>query len=427
MKSVFLKIFYIFLLTFMTYEIQSQVRINVEIENHDDSLFYLMKYKSNDTFATVGKSSVSSKKKVFKSQDNYEEGIYLLTDSRYNPIFEILIGNDQKFSIHVEELMDLSTYNVKGSKETSTYFDIYSHIYHNKIYIKALKNEIEYFPDNARKIDSIKSKQNEYLESIKIKNQDSFLATYINYNKEIFVPQEYKDNNIQYIIDHYFDDIRFDDPRILNTYLLKNMLDSYFDNYISKQTPEVICQKTDDLIDRTNDVQCNKIRDYILWYLYSKYFNSDIIYIHLVDNYLSRIEIENLTENIRNEMKKRADVLRKITIGKQAPTLSYIDDNGNEISLEDIDSRYTVLFFYIPDCQKCIRDKRILETLGNKHDSLVVLSINISEDNNKNISHDIISQYDVMTTPTIYLLDENNKIIAKHIKAEEIEFHLTKR
>ena len=431
MKSVFFKIFCLFLLTFMAYGLQSQVRINVEIENYDDSLFYLMKYKSNDTFISIGKSSISSKRKVFKNKDNYEEGIYLLADSRYNPIFEIFIGKDQKFSLHVEELMDLNAYKVKGSKETSKYFEINSKISYNRLHIKALESEMEYFPDNARKIDSIKSMQNEYLESIKIKNLNSFLVTCISLNKEVVVPQEYKDNSEQYIIDHYFDNMRFDDIRILNTRLLKNKLDDYFGNYISKRTPEVICQKIDDLVNKINDTE-SSIRDYILWYLYSKYFNpedvrNELVYICLIDNYFSRLEIENVTENIRNEMKKRADVLRKITIGQTAPALSYIDDNGNEISLEDVDSKYTVLFFYKPDCQRCIRDKRILELVRKRRDDIVVLSINISEDNYKNVSRNIINQYDIMTTPTIYLLDENKEIIAKHIESEEVEFHIIKR
>ena len=237
---------------------------------------------------------------------------------------------------------------------------------------------MEYFPDNARKIDSIKLKHNEYLESIRIKNLNSFLDTYIYFNKEIIVPQEYKGDKEQYIVEHYFDNISFCDARILNTRLLKNKLEYYFDNYMSKQTPIIICKKIDDLINMINGsefrVQSSEssIRDYVLWYLYSKYFNpenieNELVYIHLVDNYFSKLEIENLTDNIRKEIIKRADILRDITIEKTAPSFSFTDDNDDTICLDNIKSKYTVLFFYKPDCQKCIRDKRILEYyLSNK-------------------------------------------------------------
>lgn len=416
----------------------SQVKIKVKIENHHDSIYYLLKYKSDKTHTILDKSSVSDDYKTFTNDINYDEGIYVLADSEQNPLFEVLLGKDQKFSIHVEELMDLSSYKVKGCKETSAYFDIYSKTTLNKLHIKALESEMEFFPDNARKIDSIKLKHNEYLESIRIKYLNSFLDTYIYFNKEIIVPEEYKDNKGQYIIDHYFDDVLFGDTRILNTRLLKNKLDDYFDNYMSKQTPEVICQKIDDLISMINDSELrvqgseSSIRDYVLWYLYSKYFNpenieNELVYIHLVDNYFSKLEIENLTDNIRKEIIKRADILRDITIRKTAPTFSFTDDNGDTISLDSIKSKYTVLFFFKPDCQKCIRDKRILGLVKKRRNDLTVLEINISEDNYNNVSHDIIKKYDVMTTPTIYLLNENKEIIAKHIKAEEVEFHIIKR
>ena len=416
----------------------SQVKIKVKIENHHDSIYYLLKYQSDKTHTILDKSSVSDDYKTFTNDINYDEGIYVLADSEQNPLFEILLGKDQKFSIHVEELMDLGSYKVKGCKETSAYFDIYSKTTLNKLHIKALESEMEFFPDNARKIDSIKLKHNEYLESIRIKYLNSFLDTYICFNKEIIVPEEYKDNKEQYIIDHYFDDVLFGDTRILNTRLLKNKLDDYFDNYMSKQTPEVICQKIDDLISMINDSELrvqgseSSIRDYVLWYLYSKYFNpenieNELVYIHLVDNYFSKLEIENLTDNIRKEIIKRADILRDITIRKTAPSISFTDDNGDTICLDNIKSKYTVLFFYKPDCQKCIRDKRILGLIKKRRNDLTVLEINISEDNYNNVSHDIIKKYDVMTTPTIYLLNKNKEIIAKHIKAEEVEFHIIKR
>ena len=96
------------------------------------------------------------------------------------------------------------------------------------------------------------------------------------------------------------------------------------------------------------------------------------------------------------------------------------------IDLDDIRSKFTVLFFYKPDCQKCIRDKRILGLVKKRINNIEILHIDISEENNST-SQDIIDKYDIMTTPTIYLLNEKKEIIAKHIKAERIEFHIIKR
>ena len=435
MKSIFFKILCIFLLTFLQINLFSQVNINIKIEDIDDTTLYLLKYKSDKSLIVIDSSTVVKGNKIFKQSSNYPEGIYVLADSKQNPIFELFLGKDQKFTVNVGDLTRNETYIIKGAKETSDYFDIYAKTNYNRLYIKALESEIEHFPDNTRKIDSIKLNHNEYLESIKIKDRNSFLRTYIGFNKEIIVPQEYKDNSEQYIIDHYFDDISFRDIRILNTRLLKNKLDDYFNNYMSKQTTDVVLQKIDYIIYQTTsgyrdipqDLLNHEVRDYILWYLYSKYFDNDIIYTHLSDVYFSKLEINNLTENIRSEIVKRADILRKITIGRLAPTFSYIDDNDNHIDLDKINGKNIVLFFYKPDCQKCIREKRILGLIKKRQKDLTILHINISEENYSNVRQDIAIQYDIKTTPTIYVLDKDKRIIAKNIKAEEIEFHIIKK
>ena len=408
MISIFRRFLLIFLLTFAPIAMMSQVKIRVEIENFEDSIFYLLKYKSDKSLAVIDASTISYKEKIFKATDKYPEGIYILADSKQNPLFEMLIGKDQKFSIKVSDLMKNDTYIIKGSKETSAYFDIYNETNYNQLYIKALESEIEYYPNNEAKIDSLKKNLLSYQESKMLKDENAFLNTYIKFIKDTDIKE-----------------LPLCDLRILNSRLLKNKLDHYFDLILMSENDEYICERIDDLISRTND--CHEVRDYILWYLYSRYFNNDIIYIHLSDFYFSKLEINNLTQNIRNEIGKRADVLRKITIGNFSPTFTYIDDEGNQIDLSKIDSENTILFFYKPDCQKCIREKRILGLIKNRQENLTILYINISEENYSKVSQDIAVQYDITTTPSIYILDKEKRIIAKNIKAEDIEFHLIKR
>ena len=412
MKGLLVKFLIIVLLTFTPFASFSQANIRVNIENHIDSIYYLIKYTSDKSHCVIDTSSLSSGYKIFSNKTDYDEGIYVIADSKQNPLFEILIGRDQKFSIHVEELMELKSYEVKGSKETESYFKVYSRTFYDRLHIKALESELKYHPENIRKIDSIKNELYKYQELMLRKDDDSFLNTYIKFTE-----------------DRPICDLPLCDERILNSRLLKNKLDKYFDNSSTTQTPEFICNKIDEFVLSTND--CQEIRDYILWYLYSKYFNpekteNELVYIHLVDEYFSKLEIENLTENIRKEIIRRADVLRKITIGQVAPSFQYIDENGDMIDLDDIRSKFTVLFFYKPDCQKCIRDKRILGLVKKRINNIEILHIDISEENNSR-SQDIIDKYDIMTTPTIYLLNEKKEIIAKHIKAERIEFHIIKR
>lgn len=394
----------------------------MDIENHEDSTLYLFKYKNNNNYVLI--DSTCSDKNIIKNDINYPEGIYVIANNKQKPLFEILLGKDQRFSVIIEELMDINKYKIKGSKETSTYFDIYSKTYHNLIYIKALESEIKYFPHNARKIDSLKSTHNEYLNSMLSKDHTAFINTYIGFNTEIVVPQEYKKNQRQYIIEHYFDNINFNDIRILNSQLLKNKIDDYFDNIIREESVELTCKMIDHILDKSSD--CQEVRDYILWDLYSRYFNTKDLkhektFIHLVDNYFSKIEIANLTENIRNEIIKRANILKDITIGSIMPNLSFTDKNGDNVSLEDIKSKNTVVIFHKTDCAICQKSMRILSLIKKRNKNLEIIDINITDET---LNQDIISRYNITNVPTIYVLDKDRRIISKNIKAEEVEFYL---
>lgn len=404
------------------------MRIEINIENQYDSVYYLLKYKSDKTQITIDSTCLKNGKNIFENPKKINEGIYVIADNNKQALFEILIGKDQRFSVDIKELMDFNTYKIKGCKETSLYFDIYAKTIHNNLYIKALESEIEYNPNNIYKIDSIKAKLYEYQESMFLRDKDSFLNTYIKFIEKVQVPENY-DNDYEYITEHYFDGLPLCDRRILNSRLLKNKLDDYFNNYVSKSTSDFICEKIDLIISKVSD--CKDVRDYILWNLYSRFFKPEnigheLVFVHLVDNYFSHLEIDNLTESIRTEIIKRAEILRNIAIGQVAPPLSYVNENNETIDLYDIKSKYTVLFFYKPDCQRCMRDKRVLNMVHKRRKDIEILHIDISEENNK-ISQDIINQYDVTTTPMIYLLDDKKDIIAKRIKAEEIEFHIIKR
>lgn len=427
MKSLFSLFLLIFLLTFDPTNVMSQANINIKIKNLESSLsndykkeehvLYLIKYKSDKTQIVIDSSYKSHKKFTFKNKKGYDEGIYVIANEDKQPLFEILIGSDQKFSITIENLMDYGTYKAKGSKETALYFDVNAKTIHDNLYIKALENEIKHNSNNIVKIDSIKRQLYDYQESKLIKDSDSFLNTYIKFI-------EAEPGNA---FEHYFDDLPLCDVRLLNSRLLKNKLDNYFNVHTKSQNPDFISQKIDELLSKVKD--CKEVRDYILWYLYSRYFNTDnandeLIYIHLVDNFFSKLDIKNLTQNIRNEIIRRADIIRNITIGHSVPPLLIIDDEGNEIKLDDLDSEYTVLFFYKPECQNCIRDKRILGLVEKRRKDLNVIKIDITDEGKY---HEIINTYNINTTPEIYIIDKNKKIITKGVSADKIEFYTTKK
>ena len=106
-------------------------------------------------------------------------------------------------------------------------------------------------------------------------------------------------------------------------------------------------------------------------------------------------------------MKERSDALKHLLLGLPAPSFD---------SLYNIDSQFTVLFFYNPECQQCQKSSRLLSQISEKHPNIYIYAVI------PNNELDIL--YDIQTTPLIYLLDNEKNIIAKRITAEQLDYFL---
>ena len=168
----------------------------------------------------------------------------------------------------------------------------------------------------------------------------------------------------------------------------------------------------------------------------------DEVFIHLYDTYFESGEMDFwANESLKKNLKERADQLRKSLVGKTAPNLIMLDDNLQKVSLYEIPNKYTVIYFFDPDCGHCKKETPRLSKFykDTKHDVQVfAVSADTSMVKMKNYIKDFdlkwISAngprtytahyqtlYDANTTPTIYVLDDKKKIIAKKLEAERLE------
>ena len=138
----------------------------------------------------------------------------------------------------------------------------------------------------------------------------------------------------------------------------------------------------------------------------------------------------------RTRNKFRLELVRKNQVGDPALDFSFELDDGTSTSLYALKSPYTLLFFYEPGCQHCaIAIRKMQGSSGFKRllneELLKVLAIYPFGDRPlwESYKHEIpnvwmngivpeaeIIQnkvYDVRATPTIYLLDEDKKVLLK--------------
>ena len=377
----------------------SQVNIRFSIDNQVDSVFYFCKYRG---VKTVVIDTLKFEKGViqYKSKTKLPEGIYLLTNSKHYPLTEVLIAKKQRFKVIINDFDDLNSIKVKGcAKETKLYYKLMAKVRKTEGDIAALESETGYHPENIKKIDSLRKDLDNFEEGLMISKKDSFINMVI--------------QSIKYrTINKYWSDFPLNDARILTYPLLDNKLETYFD-MLSNDAP-VINEEIDKLIAQAGD--CVEVRDYLIWYFYRKYYNPkymnlDDVYIHLVDEYFLKLEMDNVSESVINMMADRANYLENLKIGAKLPEI------GNLYSIE---SSYIAVVFYDKTCHKCAQEGRILEEIKTRHPEMTIFPVELNSTDVKNL----LSIYDIQTTPMIYVLDKDKHIIAKRITAKQVELVL---
>ena len=214
---------------------------------------------------------------------------------------------------------------------------------------------------------------------------------------------------------HFWDGIEeFDGPTDENP-ILASQIDFYFDKMVAP-LPDSITMEIDHLVRRTSFN--SDLRDFILWHLLEKYrhpeyMSQDQVFVYLYDQYFSQLKIKDLNEVNLALIREKAERLRRLALFESAPNIKI----GN-INPQSVKSEYTVLFFYDHDCEVCQQERQDLDSVVEQHPEITILAIDMNTDDTRvDVLYDL---YDIETTPLIYVLDENKRIIAKKIRAKQI-------
>ncbi|MDR1861250.1 MAG: DUF5106 domain-containing protein [Bacteroidales bacterium] len=152
-------------------------------------------------------------------------------------------------------------------------------------------------------------------------------------------------------------------------------------------------------------------------------------------------------EATRERSKYRLKLLLKNRLGEPASDFSYILRNGQKTTLYNAKAPYTLMMFYNPDCHTCaeviekIKHSQLIGTLQQQN-RLKIVSVYPDEDLEiwKRHAADVPTTwldgydkgaviqktelYDLKAIPTLYLLDEQKRILIKDADFEVVEQRL---
>jgi peroxiredoxin len=441
---------YLILLILGSYKALSQgYSIKTVVQNQQDTVAYLGHHFATQRYVD-DTASVLNGVAAFGGAKDLAEGIYFYYSAAV--YFEFLIG-EQTFSITGAAPDVVSTAKIEGSPTNIGFYEMQK-------FTSAKRKETQQLQASIDSTASVEEKKAVY-DKVKIIDKevvDFQLALQKKYPGTILdrlirlmqtptipdVPEGEDSLNYKYTYykSHFWDGIDVSDPGLLRSPLLHNKIMDYLDNVIIQQADTVI-KAVDELI--TISKKNDEAFRYLLISLTNKYESSkvmgfDKVFVHLIDQYYLTNQAPWTDAETIKKLEERAAFIRPNFIGNPAPAFTLQDTLGRDYSLYDIDAKYTVLYFYDPDCGHC---KKSTPALYNEYAELQsknveVLAICTTTDSKR--WHEFINEndldwinladlsssthfkfyYDVRSTPTVYILDADKKILLKKIATEDI-------
>ncbi len=256
--------------------------------------------------------------------------------------------------------------------------------------------------------------------------------------------KNYKDE-FAFMKDHFFDNVDFDDERLVRSTVFTDKMHHYLKNYTENSEDGIIASlnKIMDL-SHNNDIT----HEHCLNYLLNQFdtYGPKLFFQYLVENFLLEEGCGDV--DVDEVYRRKAEGYDKLRPGKFAPTMSIPDLNGDLFDVASLVAKNeaTVLVFWSSGCQHCKSEIPHLKELLGQYKAKGLAYLAISMDNKKENwewgmnsfglvdwmhlselkgwSAQAADTYKVHKTPILYLLDKDMKIIAKPKNSKVLETDL---
>lgn len=426
--------------------------IEATLKGLKDSSFIIGHYNySNKQFVAKDTAKADANGHMtFEGTKNLPGGLYvLLLPGNLRWVEVVYSGKETNFSMTADTSDLVGTMQIKGSRENELFY----------AYQKELKRRIREIEDISRnKTGDVAAQQKKAQDDFKayrdkfIKdNGETFTAKLLKMSADPEVPAAPKLPNgksdsvwvFNYYKGHYWDQVDFSDERILRTPFLESKIDRYIKNLV-QQTPDSLIKNADWLIAKAS---ANKeVKSYVVYYIINQYENpktvgTEALWVYMANKYYLSGEM-GVSEDAKKRIGEKVNTLKDLLVNKTFPALAVLDAEGKKIDLQSVKGSYTVLFFYAATCGHCKEAAPHLKAFYDKHKAEGVKVIAIDTENNRDEwktfveKHqfgelingadplnqiDFNRKYDVVSTPTIYVLDKNKKIIARKMPIEQLD------
>ena len=397
-----------------------------------------------------------------------DEGLYLFLLPGGETV-DLLIGREQHFSYSLDVANLAESQKVEGSKVSSDFLQFQLFMRKMQEKNELLRKEdslVRTLPREAAetkkreeelkaRFDALDQQVKAYQRRLQDEHAGDVLGAFVRATIPVTIPEYTPAPEVKnvdsarwmwsyaYHSAHYLDNIDLASPALLRTPVVLPKV-NYFLDKVLLQIPDTLNKYCDKIIERASANP--ETHRYWTSYLLNKYQSSELIgmdavFVHIADQQYLAGKTPWADEDFLRRLKERVDKIRPNLLWSVAPNFTVETLTGQTFELLKDKAEATILVFWEPSCSHCRVTIPKLDSIARRYDPkrLRVIGFMTTGDGPEwqkyVIEHKMewwvnvwdpyrkshfADTYDIYSTPVIYLLDKDHKIVIKRLGVEAL-------
>lgn len=468
LQKSFLRIVFLSLLFALGSVANAQYKIDLQVNGLRDSSIIFGYYFGEGRYVQDTAKLDARGHATLKRDSSLAKGLYLFLLPTGESL-DLLIGDQQKFTFSVDMADLRNTQKVEGASLSQAFLDFQTFMGQMQQRGESVRKEDSLVrtlptsdPNTEKKREEIREKYKAldtevkaYHKELLAQHGEDVLGEFVRATIPISLPEYHPDPSVKnvdsarwrwsyaYNSEHYLDNINLASSSLLRTPLMLPKVNHFLDKMIL-QIPDTLNKYCDKILERAY----LNTETFRFWtsYLLNKYQSSEIIgmdavFVHIADKYYLAGRTPWVDEEFLSKLKDRVAHIKPNLLWAVAPNFKVETLNAQSFELTKDKADATIIVFWEPSCSHCKVTVPKIDSIARKYDPkrLHVIGfmttgdgpewqkyvlehklewwINVWDPYRKTGFHD---NYDIYSTPVIYVLDKNHKIVIKRIGVESL-------
>ncbi len=428
----------------------------VELANGPQGTYYLMGVYTDQFF--IADSTVMNGGKInFKRDEGLPAGVYFMYFPDQRQSMQILLDQDQKFTLKTDANDIVNSMQVKGSIDNELLYKSLQFDSGQRSELQAINDGFKSLtvgtPEHGEVINKhtalMKAKE-AYFRKLFAEAPESMFTAFKEAGQNPTIPYSFNSDGSlsqDYLLglrEQYWDNVNLADKRLLRTPVISNKLEKHFTTHMP-QNPDSIIRYSKKLVDAA--LPYNDYFQYFANWITLKFeptktslMDAEAVYVHMIQNYFTKERAFWQDSVASHGLQLRAHEMAQSLVGRQGPDVIAKGPDGKDYSIYEMKADYIAVFMWNPECEHCQEQspKLVQYYNENKDKGFDVFGIvlDTEEDQWKNAiakygmtwtnvndptNRAIYAKYFVDNTPELYVLNPERKIIGKNLKVFQID------